>query len=210
MSRRNESSKGGGGESALTRFAASMSIDYEKWHDGIGYDLAALREAGPEERREIEALLLARRPPGWREVEALAELDTPKAREALRAAMRNGDAEVRMAVARHAPSLITEHERVASLVRALESAEFFDGLSQALAEAEELHPPEVVSALLRGARERDGAVAVHFAALLLFLHGKADSPFDMEQRPFFLRFNTRDRTAREAVFAELCARIEAV
>ena len=50
-------------------------------------------------------------------------------------------------------------------------------------------------------------MAVHFAAMLLFLHGQADSPCDMAQRPFLLHFNTGDRTAREAAFAELCRRI---
>ncbi|MFO1497686.1 MAG: hypothetical protein U1G07_04715, partial [Verrucomicrobiota bacterium] len=36
--------------SPLQRFQNSLTIDYEKWHDGIGYDLEALRAASPEER----------------------------------------------------------------------------------------------------------------------------------------------------------------
>jgi hypothetical protein len=43
--------------------------------------------------------------------------------------------------------------------------------------------------------------------MLTFLHGKADEPFDWEQRPFFLRFHTEVRSEREAVFHELCERI---
>jgi hypothetical protein len=71
-------------------------------------------------------------------------------------------------------------------------------------EAEEFHPPGVVETLFRGALNRDGEAAVHFAALLFFLHGKADEPFDWNHRPFFLRFNTDDRKERIAVFRELC------
>ena len=81
------------------------------------------------------------------------------------------------------------------------------GLSEALDEVEEVHPPSVVEALLRGALERDGEVAVHFAAMLMFLHGKAGEPVDWAQRPFFLRFHTTDRAEREAVFRELCETI---
>jgi hypothetical protein len=195
------------GSGAPDRFARSMAIDYEKWHDGIGYDLAALRAAAPDERAAIERMLLDHAPRGWRDVEALAALATPRARAALRAWMSDGSTEVRLAIARHAPELVDERQRVASLVRALETAEFYGGLTQALDEAAGLHPPEVVAALLRGARERDGEAAVHFAALLLFLHGKADAPFDMAQRPFLLRFNTAEPDDRAAAFAELCRRI---
>jgi len=198
---------GGRGSSAVERFAASMRLDYERWHDGVGYDLAALRDARPEERAAIETMLLAHASRGWRDVEALAALDTPRARAALRAWMGDEDAEVRLAITRFAPGLVAEPQRVASLVRALETAELYGGLTQALDEAAELHPPEVVAALLRGARERDGTAAVHYAALLLFIHGQAEEPFDMAQRPFLLRFAGDDRREREAAFAELCRRL---
>ncbi len=45
-------------ESPLRRFEQSMIMDYEKWHDGIGYDLNALREASPSERETIEKILM--------------------------------------------------------------------------------------------------------------------------------------------------------
>ena len=69
--------------SALERFAASMAIGYDEWHDGIGYDLTALAEASQAERGAIESLLLPRAEQDWRDVEALAALDTPAARVAL-------------------------------------------------------------------------------------------------------------------------------
>lgn len=191
----------------VARFRASMSMDYEKWHDGIGYDLDALRDAGPQERSEIEKLILAHAPRDWRDVEALALIDTPAARAALREAAEGGDAQTRMAVARHAPALLAEKDRATSLIRAIRSAQAFDGLSDIIDEAEAFHPPEVVDALLRAALKGDGEAAVNFAALLYYLHGKAESSFDWAHRPFFLRFNTDDRTDREAAFRELCAQI---
>ena len=196
-----------GEDSALRRLERSMAIDDEKWHDGIGYDLDALREAGPEERRAIEDLLVSRGGRDWRDVEALALLDSTRAKEALKAAMAGGDAQVRMAVMRHAPELVAESERTASLVKALEESEFYGGLTEALDEAAEFHPPEVVEALFRGALRREGEVAVHFAAMLAYVHGTATEPFDWEQRPFFLRFHTEDAEERRAAFRDLCGQL---
>ena len=67
-----------------------------------------------------------------------------------------------------------------------------------------LPPAPVIEALLHGAVRRDGGIAVHFAAMLMFLHGQAETAFDMDQRPFFLTFNTWDPAARAAAFRELC------
>jgi hypothetical protein len=111
-------------------------------------------------------------------------------------------------VTRYAPQLIPDATRVASLVEALKTAVAYGGLTQALEEVLECHPPEVMDALLRGLLEREGEVAVHFAARLFYLHGKADEPFDWNHRPFFLRFHTEDRAERLAVYRELCAILE--
>jgi hypothetical protein len=194
-------------DSSLDRFERSLQINYEKWHDGIGYDLDAIREASPEERASIEALLLQRGVRDWRDVEALAVLKSPRARESLRSAMTSHDHQVALAVARHAPDLLDEAARAALIVRALEQATIYGGLSQALNQAEEFHPAPVIEALLHGAVRRDGEVAVHFAAILMFLHGHAETAFDMDQRSFFLTFNTQDPTARAAAFRQLCRKI---
>ena len=184
-----------------------MVIDYEKWHDGIGYDLDALAAMSPSEREAIETLLAHKQPRDWRDIEALAALDTPGARKALQAAMRDNDPEVRAAVISHAPHLVPDDERTRSTVRSLETAVIYGGLSQTLDQVEDFHPPEVIDALFRGALNREGDVACHFAAMLYYLHGKAPEPFDWEQRPFFLRFNTEDRKERAKAFAELCSTI---
>src|SRR5687767_8856648 len=57
QSRREESRKQTvaalGPKTVVQRFEDGMSIDYEKWHDGIGYDLDVLKEATPEDRKAI-------------------------------------------------------------------------------------------------------------------------------------------------------------
>jgi hypothetical protein len=98
-------------------------------------------------------------------------------------------------------------DREKLLIQSLENDAIYGGLSQAIDEAAEFHPPAVIDTLLRGALNRDGEAAVHFAALLMYIHGKAAEPFDWAQRPFFLRFHTTDRVERAAVFRELCDRI---
>jgi hypothetical protein len=65
----------------------------------------------------------------------------------------------------------------------------------------------VIDALFRGLLKRDGGTAVHFSAMLMFLHGKAASSFDWDHRPFFLQFNTEDPAERRRCFRELCDRI---
>ncbi|OYY93661.1 MAG: hypothetical protein B7Y41_10435 [Hydrogenophilales bacterium 28-61-23] len=195
------------GDSLLRRFKQSMEIDYGKWHDGIGYDLEALRVMAGDQRETAQVMLLAHGIGDWRDVEALALLDSPAARSALRVALESADAQIRLAVARHAPDLVPPEVRTASLVTALETVTAFDGLTQAMDEAASFHPPEVMDALWRGVRDREGDVAVHFAGLLTYLHGKADSVFDYAQRPFFLTFNTRDKQARAAAVALLRDRL---
>lgn len=191
-------------KSILARFKASMEINYEKWHDGIGYDLDLIKQANPEELKAIEDLLIQRRNSDWRDVEALAALNSPRAQGALKEAFRSGDTQVRMAVHSHAPELMTESQKTASLVQALEQADTSGGLTQALLQVETFHPPEVMTALLRGLMDHDGGTACHFAAMLYFLHGKSASAFDWNHRPFFLRFNTPDLAEREKAVRELC------
>jgi len=191
----------------VARFHASMELDYERWKEGTSYDLGLLQKATPDERATIETILVTRGVRDWRDVEALAALDTPRARTVLRETLAHGPREFATAVLRHAPQLASEAERTATLVAALEETDFYAGLTQALLEVQAHHPPAVIDALLRGVLRRAGGVATHFAAMLLFLHGQAASPFDWEQRPYFLQFNTDERAQREAMFRDLCARL---
>jgi hypothetical protein len=192
----------------LQRFKVSMKIGFEEWHDGIGYDIEALRRASQGERDEIEQILINHNPRDWRDIEALAEINTKCAHEAIKEAMKDPNPVVRVAVTRFAPDLVTDNERTQSLIDALQNIEPFWGLSQVLDEVERYHPEKVKEALIKGSLNRKGEVAVHFAAMLFYLFGETKEPFDWGKRPFFLRFNTEDRKERVKVFRELCQKLK--
>lgn len=189
------------------RFLESMKLTAGMLHDGIGYDLDALDEASKSDRDAIEAILINHHSRDWRDIEALAEIDSPQARAIVEAALKSPDAKVRREAMQHAGDKADPKEREKTLIKILETTGLYDGLSEAIDEVEEFHPPAVIETLLRGALNRDGEAAIHFAAMLFFLRGKADEPFDWNHRPFFLRFDTSDRAERKAVFRELCETI---
>ncbi len=43
--------------------------------------------------------------------------------------------------------------------------------------------------------------------MLMYLHKRAKSTFDWDQRPWFLKFATLDRAERIALFRELCEKL---
>ncbi len=193
--------------SPLRRFEKSMEINYEKWHDGIGYDLDAIKLASQTERIEIEQMLIKHRPRDWRDIEALAQIDTKSARETIKNAIEDPNPAVRVAVTRFATNLVTNNERSHSIIEALQNAKIFGGLSQVLDDIEKYHPAKVKEALIKGLLTREGDVAVLFAAMLFYLYGKTKEPFDMKQRAFFLLFNTQNRENRVQAFLELCKQL---
>ncbi|MCB1123457.1 MAG: hypothetical protein KJT03_18030, partial [Verrucomicrobiae bacterium] len=103
------------------RFKASMVMDFERWHDGIGYDLELLKSASPEELAEIEAILLAQPVDDWRDVEALAALNTPETRAYLIKSLETGDFRIANAISNYAPNLVNDGKRSSSLVEAIEN-----------------------------------------------------------------------------------------
>lgn len=190
----------------VARFRASMVLDFDAWHDGTGYDLGAIDAASPAERDAMLELLLQRNLDDWRDIEAAARIDSPRARAALQALKQAGGRQ-RLDLLRHAPDLVDDDERTAALVQALAEVESFDGLAPCLDEVEQWHPPPVVAALWQAIERPDRTLAVNGAALLAFLHGLADEPFDWNQRDFFLRFGSDDEAERAAARAELRRRI---
>ena len=77
--------------SPIQHFKKSMEIDYEKWHDGVGYDIDAIKLASKEEREAIEQILIHNSPRDWRDIEALAEINTENARETIKNAMKDSN-----------------------------------------------------------------------------------------------------------------------
>ena len=194
------------GTSVVDEFRASMHVDYEKWHDGIGFDLSAIERASDAERAEIVALLVPAN--SWREVEALAAIDSEKARDALRKALTTGSTEVRTAVTSYAPWIASKSERTATLIHSLRHADIYGGLSSALDQVEHFHPQEIIDELFRGLLVRPGEIATNFAGMLAFIYKKGDSAFDWNHRPLFMKFNSDDGAERRAALSELCVLLE--
>ena len=188
--------------SAKKCLLASMVMDYEKWHDGIGYDLAALDEMTQEDRQEIVDILCTKIDEPWRTFEALDRINTPDSLSEIERALKHPNLEIRIAAARFSRDRENKRERIR--VEALETAGFYGGLTQALDQVETFHPPAIVDALLRGLLKRGDSGAVRFAGMLLYIYGKADSSFDWEQRPLFLRFGAQKIEDRRKAFVELC------
>jgi predicted nucleic acid-binding protein len=145
--------------SPLRRFEKSMEINYEKWHDGIGYDLDAIKLASQTEREAIEQMLIHHSPRDWRDIEALAQIHTETARETIKNAIKDPNPAVRVAVTRYSPKLVTNSERNQSVIEALQHAKIFGGLSQVIDDIEVYHPAEVKEEFIKGLLSREGDVA---------------------------------------------------
>ena len=200
-----------GRSDAFARFMASTNIDYEKWHDGIGYDLDALRSLSGEERQQAERWLLDRAGNDWRDIEGLLALGSGPARAAVVEQLRHGKLEQRLWAARYltddpaaaATDPAFDADREAAVVAGLESALIYEGLTQAFDLAVDVRTPVMVEALWRATQREESEASVHAAARLAFLYGKASSDFDWDLRPLFLRFGTADRADRAAALKEL-------
>jgi len=191
---------------AWDRFWESTKIGSMEWHEGIGYDLEALRAMTDAERAEV-VLLLGARPQDWRAVEAYGVVNTTEARAALGEALRSGSAETRL----HAANKLHDLGEPIALdeigAKELSSVTLLDGMSVALRIAARVPTPAVRRALLDGARDRP-EVAFHFAATLCSVAGLGRATFGSELRPFLLRLGPHSpRQERRAAFGELCRRL---
>lgn len=193
---------------AVERFLGAGRVDHAAWHDGTGYPLDAL---APMNAATRELLLSRLAISGWREVEVLAAIGTDPARLAVRAAYdAAGSARMQIGIAalRWMPEIMSESERTGLVCQAIGGARGGHDLDAALEAAQAWHPAAVMHALW-GTLEHhaDDVVVVHVAALLHYLHGLADEPFDLAQRGEFLRFAADDPGERAAALERLKARI---
>lgn len=184
----------------VSRFLESMEMNLDRWHDGTGYDLTVFESATPEELNQIEKLLIARPLEDWRDVEALAALDSAPARACLRRAFERAGLSQKIDLICYATSVFTDDERAEVLVEALREAGQGQAMIHVMLEIQAFHPPCIIEALLEGVKTHEDVIAGEFAMMLLFLHGKADSPYDHQWRPFMLRFQGE---AREPLVQEL-------
>ena len=191
---------------AYKKFIDSMEMNYERWHDGTGYDLDALGELKGDERKEIEQMLLAAPKSDWRNQEALAALGSPQAVEALEKDLKSKNAATRLAAASELHEMGRLKDMGEILVGVLKAAKSSSLFSRVMDEIGWDKTVAAIPTLLDIARKGPGEQACHAAAMLFYLKGLADEPFDWDHRPFFLRFNPDDAADRARAFDELCAK----
>ena len=181
----------------------------EKWREGIGFDLAALKNVTESERASLVKMLKERLETegDWREIEALGAIGTTEAKEAIRRAIDHGSPETRLYAADQLAKMEEPQHLEAAIIEALRKTSLFGGLSQALDLAEENPSPRIQETLLDLALNGDEEQRIHCAALALYLGGKAEEAFDWNHRPFFLRFGENDRNIQIEAYKELCSRL---
>lgn len=189
-------------QTAFERFDESREMNYERWHDGIGYDMDAFAEMSLDERISLQATFIP--PQDWRDIEALLAIDSQVARDALVAAAKSGGLEMRLSIMSRAPQLFDVDAKTKTLLQAVDDAAPYAGLSATLDEIEEFHPPEIQIAMFKAVLNRDGDIAYHMATSLAVIHGKISSRYDWTLRPMILELNTTDRTQRRKMFVALC------
>ena len=187
------------------RFLQSMNIGYMEWHDGIGYDLEALKSLCPAEKQQAEDLLLSRLS-DFRDIEALDTLGTDRALDGIEGLLSSRNLELRL----HATRRLAARKRISSdkvesiLLDTLPNVTPGKGLTEALSLAE-AHPTEAVRRrLLYCAVKGNDDLRVHAAALAHFLYGGSTASFDWTHRPLYLRLGSRVRAERQAAYEELC------
>jgi hypothetical protein len=188
---------------ALERFQRSMQIDYLKWHDGIGYDLGALKKLKGDELRQAEAILISRKDQDWRDVEALASLKTPAAIEALKECLHSPNPDVRLFAVRYLKEMNVVDRVEQIVVDTLPMTGIGHGMTFALALAKKYPSERIKQQLLWCCLHGNDDIRIHCAAMSLYLYGKASSEFDKRQKIIF-RLGIRDFDKRIEAFQELC------
>lgn len=190
---------------AYQLFLDSMVLNFERWHDGIGYDLEALAQLDSRERSSIEKLLIQNLADkgDWRDAQVLTVLNTPAAREAVDQARFHKKTKVR----NYALRTIIHNRDPGNTTRTLE-AELEEQVIQAVMQgdyemAESMPTMRIKKALLDSVLVVDREIRVSAAAFLLYICGQTSEPFDWNQRPFFLRFGKESGGELKQAWEEL-------
>jgi hypothetical protein len=192
--------------SALQRFLDSMKIGYIEWHDGIGYDLNALKELTHDELQQVEALIISRRDSDWRDVEALAALNTPFTIQALKECLNSTNNEARLFAARFLKEMGIEDRIEEIVVKTLPQTKIGEGLTYALSLAETYPTERIRREVLCCAFLGNDDIRIHCAAMALYLYGKAASNFDTHNKIIF-DFRESDPGIRMKQFEVLCRQV---
>ena len=192
---------------AMTRFIESMKIGYIEWHDGIGYDLEALKEFSPSELDYIEALLLSRKDADWRDVEALAALRTPAAIQALKDCLESPNLDCRLFAVRYLKEMAILDRVDHVVVATLPLTKIGEGMTLALALARDYPSEAIKHIVLWCSLNGNESIRVHCVAMALFLYHITKEEFDVNQKIVY-EFHEPDRSKRIEPFTRLCRMIK--
>ncbi len=187
---------------AWATFVASIPMNYDSWHDGIGFDLDALRKMPAIEQDLIRQWLHThlrdkQRDVDLRELEAAAALGET---DLLATLKRHPDADVRLRV----KDLLAEPADVAEeLCRTFSSSRSEDAVLRALDLVSSNATPEVRVALIERVSKVDSTF-INAAMVLLEVFGGVDDAWN--ERPFL--FQVQDQGKRGELLKELLARVE--
>lgn len=193
---------------AVKRFQDSMIMDFDMWHDGTGYDLSAIDDMTPEERKGV-ATMLKSRDQTWRELEALAALDMEDVDDLVQETATKSesrDNRITAAGALHDRGKMKKEEfeeLLCNEIRKLNGKG--DGSIKVLLEAEAMPTEKVKQALLWSSwNSTDDSMSC--AARLLYLCGKAEDQLAWSHREwlFDLKPNNSYFTRKKA-FDKLCS-----
>lgn len=188
----------------LDRFMASVTS--KPTGGGSSYEIGAIKEMTQSECRQAVDFLTTRGELTWREVEALAAIDTPEARAAVDAASQDHlSIDTRLAAA----ELMNREGRLpdfdlflARQIRQLSSPA--NGLQRAL-EIAGRRPSETVKQALLWASYNSTECAPLCAGLLLNLAGVGKKPFDDRLKLILQKLDMHNSYFdRKAAFEELC------
>ena len=193
---------------AYEKFLASVVPIWEQWQEKQTYDVAAIAKMTAEERNQVVTFLTGL-DTTWREVEALAVIDTPTARAAVDEASRHHlsiDTRLAAAETMHQQGRLPDLDTfLAKQLRLLYQPS--NGLKRALRLAES-HPSETVKQALLWASYNQTECAPECAKLLLALTGAAKEPFDAEVKQMLEKLGLHNSYFdRKAAFDELCRRV---
>lgn len=196
-----------GKSSAYNTFLKSTNIDYEKWHDGIPYDLEAYAQMTSSERDEVAGEMLVKDELDWRDMQVLAAHGKRESIDRLRHELAVGPVKSRawalwtLIDHGHTPGSVPDTQ----LAHVLDAIDSTDDVMPALDLARAHAGPISKLSLMRGLLERP-RVAFFYAEVLLQVCGLAgaDAAFDPRFRPLLLRLLPGPQPDREKAIAEVC------
>lgn len=168
----------------IASFKSSMVIDYDKWHDGLGYEIELIDQMTVDQRKEVEHHLREKGITDWRDLEALDRLGTPGALQAIVEVRESGPEELALRAHQYGPPP-QSGEREDAILQGLSSS---GGRLEAIDEAAEHPSPKIIDKLLECAERCTSTEAYQAALALFYIHGKVDSMHSWDHRPFLLRF----------------------